>query len=81
MNYWKIEFNDLPSLGQYYDSNTEIRIRTMTVRDVKYLATFNKSNAITITNELLNRCLKLKHLSSPLQSPQHRTQASRLRLT
>ena len=62
MNYWKIEFNDLPSLGQYYDSNTEIRIRTMTVRDVKYLATFNKSNAITITNELLQRCLKLKHL-------------------
>ena len=62
MNYWKIEFNDLPSLGQYYSLDTEIRIRTMTVRDVKYLATFNKSNAITITNELLQRCLKLKHL-------------------
>jgi len=62
MNYWKIEFNDLPSLGQYYSLDTEIRIRTMTVQDVKYLATFNKSNATTITNELLNRCLKLKHL-------------------
>ena len=62
MNYWKIEFNDLPSLGQYYSLDTEIRIRIMTVRDVKYLATFNKSNAITITNELLQRCLKLKHL-------------------
>ena len=62
MNYWKIEFNDLPSLGLYYSKDTEIRIRTMTVRDVKYLATFNKTNAITITNELLNRCLKLKNL-------------------
>ena len=52
----------MPSLGQYYSLDTEIRIRTMTVCDVKYLATFNKTNAITITNELLQRCLKLKHL-------------------
>lgn len=63
MNYWKIEFNELPSLGQYYKEDTEIRIRTMTVRDVKYLATFNKKNAITITNELLQRCLLLKKLN------------------
>lgn len=63
MNYWKIENKELPSLGKFYNDNFEIRIRTLTVQDVKYLATFNKNNAITITNELLRRCLKLKNLN------------------
>lgn len=60
--YWKIDLEELPSRGVFYNAETEIRIRPLNVADMKFLATLNKDNCTKIINELLENVLKLKNL-------------------
>lgn len=60
-NYWKIDINELPSRGFFYN-NAEIKCRVLTIADVKFLSSINPFTATTIINEILERCISLKNL-------------------
>lgn len=62
MNYWTIEYDELPSKGIYYPKDSEITIRPLTVDEVKYLATYNEYNAVKIVNDIVRKCLCLYNL-------------------
>lgn len=51
---------DLPSRGVDYPSGAVLRIRPLTVGDVKYLCTINSNNATSILNEVITDCVKLE---------------------
>ena len=62
MNFWNIELSELPSRGLLYPSNTEIKIRPLSIGDTKYLSTINFDDARISTkmlNEILRNCIKL----------------------
>lgn len=62
MNYWTIDYLELPSRGIYYPLDGEILIRPLTVNEVKYLATYTPANAVKIVNEILRKCLELRKI-------------------
>ena len=61
-NYWKIDYNKLPSLGKLYPIGSSIRFRCLNMRDLKYLAGLNESNAREMVNDILRRVLRLDGL-------------------
>lgn len=60
-NYWQINTEELPSRGFMYPDNAKIKIRSMTVLEVKFLATLSPATASTVCNELLEKCTILEN--------------------
>lgn len=61
-NFWQIDLNELPSKGVLYSKNAKIKARSMTVLEVKYLASLREENATDICNELIEKCTILENL-------------------
>lgn len=61
-NFWRIKMEDLPSKGMFYPENTKIKIRSLTVLEVKFLATLLPQTATAVCNELLEKCVILENL-------------------
>lgn len=58
-NYFKVNYENLPSLGIKYRKGSSIRFRVLNIRDLKFLAAINPENSREMVNEILNRCLQL----------------------
>jgi hypothetical protein len=61
-NFWQLDLNEFPSRGRLYPKNAKIRARSMSVLEVKYLATLSPQNATDICNELLEKCTILENI-------------------
>lgn len=61
-NWWKIELDELPTKGIFYNKNTLIKVRSLSVLEVKFLATLVPQNATAVCNEILSKCLYLEHI-------------------
>lgn len=61
-NWWKIELDELPTKGIFYNKNTIIKVRALTVLEVKFLSTLVPQNATSVCNEILNKCLCLDNI-------------------
>ena len=59
INYWRIPYTQLPSLGERYPHGSSIKFRCMTVNDLKYMASLKDENADEMVTDILERCLKL----------------------
>lgn len=55
-NYWELDIKELPSRGQFYNENAKIKVRSMSVMEVKFLATLLEANATNVCNEILQKC-------------------------
>ena len=53
---------ELPSRGIFYNKNARIKVRTMSVLEVKFLATYKEQTATRICNEIINKCTILENL-------------------
>ena len=62
-NFWRIDLKELPSRGMLYSKNAKIKARSMSVLEVKFLATLTPENATDICNELLEKCTILENLN------------------
>lgn len=62
-NYFKIPYSNLPSLGKLYPGDSSIRFRILTLRDLKYLAAIDSSNAHEMIDDILRRCLLVEGMS------------------
>lgn len=62
-NFWQIKMDDLPSKGLFYPKDTIIKIRSLTVLEVKFLATLMPQTATGVCNELLEKCVILKNIN------------------
>lgn len=62
-NYWCIKPEELPTRGLYYSDNIKIKIRGMTVMEVKFLATYQEAIATEICNEILSKCVILENIT------------------
>lgn len=62
-NYWEIDLQEMPSMGRLYPANTKIKLRSLSVLEIKLLATITPQNSTSICNELLEKCLILEHLT------------------
>lgn len=67
MNYWNINLESLPSKGKKYfeaDKGTpSMKIRPLSLSNIKYLCTLNPSNAVDMIDEVLADCLKLTNIN------------------
>ena len=61
-NYWEMYPEELPSRGIFYNKNARIKVRTMSVLEVKFLATYKEQTATRICNEIINKCTILENL-------------------
>lgn len=61
-NWWKLELEELPTKGIFYNKNTIIKIRSLSVLEVKFLATLIPENATDVCNEILSKCLYLENI-------------------
>ena len=61
-NFWQIKLEDLPSRGLFYPEDATIKIRSLTVLEVKFLATLMPQTATGVCNELLEKCVILKNM-------------------
>ena len=61
-NFWQLDLNEFPSKGRLYPKNAKIKARSMSVLEVKFLATLTPQNATSICNELLEKCTILENL-------------------
>lgn len=61
-NFWQLDLNEFPSRGRLYPKNTKIKARSMSVLEVKFLATLTPQNATSICNELLEKCTILENI-------------------
>ena len=61
-NFWQLDLNEFPSRGRLYPKNTKIKARSMSVLEVKFLATLSPQNATLICNELLEKCTILENI-------------------
>ena len=61
-NYWQIDPYELPTHGYMYPKNTKIKIRSMSVLEVKFLATLLPETATTVCNEILEKCTILENI-------------------
>lgn len=62
-NYWEMYPEELPSRGIFYSKDARIRVRTMSVLEVKFLATYMESTATRICNEIINKCTIFENLT------------------
>lgn len=61
-NYWNIPLSELPTCGKFYPKNAIIKMRSMSVLDVKFLATYRPELATEVCNELLFKCSYLENI-------------------
>lgn len=61
-NFWQLDLKEFPSRGALYPENAKIKARSMSVLEVKFLATLTPQNATTICNELIEKCTILENL-------------------
>lgn len=61
-NYWPIDIRELPSRGIFYKDTAKIKVRPMTVLEVKFLSTMMPATATHICNELLEKCTIFENL-------------------
>lgn len=61
-NYWNIPLSELPTRGKFYPKNAIIKMRSMSVLDVKFLATYRPELATEVCNELLFKCSYLENI-------------------
>ena len=61
-NYWQIDPYELPTHGFMYPDNVKIKIRSMSVLEVKFLATLLPETATTVCNEILEKCTILENM-------------------
>lgn len=61
-NYWPLNIRELPSRGIFYNENAKIKVRPMTVLEVKFLSTMMPATATHICNELLEKCTIFENL-------------------
>lgn len=61
-NYWNIPLNELPTRGMFYPKDAKIKMRSMSVLDVKFLATYRPELATEVCNELLFKCSYLENI-------------------
>lgn len=61
-NYWEIQLTELPTRGIFYNKDANIRIRPLSVLEIKLLATFQEATATAICNELLQKCTILNNI-------------------
>lgn len=61
-NFWPLDLNEFPSRGRLYPKNAKIKARSMSVLEVKFLATLTPQNATSICNELLEKCTILENI-------------------
>ena len=61
-NFWQLDLNEFPSKGRLYPKNAKIKARSMSVLEVKFLATLTPQNATSICNELIEKCTILENL-------------------
>lgn len=62
-NFWQLDLNEFPSKGRLYPKNAKIKARSMSVLEVKFLATLTPQNATSICNELIEKCTILENLN------------------
>lgn len=62
-NYWTIPLHELPTRGVFYNKNTVIKLRGLSVMEVKFLATYQPVIATEICNEILAKCAYLENIS------------------
>lgn len=56
-NWWQLELDELPTKGLFYPPNTVIKTRSMSVLEVKLLATLIPETATVTCNEIINKCV------------------------
>lgn len=61
-NYWNIPLSELPTRGRFYPKDAIIKMRSMSVLDVKFLATYRPELATEVCNELLFKCSYLENI-------------------
>lgn len=61
-NYWNIPLSELPTRGMFYNKDAKIKMRSMSVLDVKFLATYRPELATEVCNELLFKCSYLENI-------------------
>lgn len=61
-NYWNITLTELPTHGWFYNQNVVIKARSLSLLEVKLLATLNPENATAVCNEILSKCLYLENI-------------------
>lgn len=69
-NYWRINLSELPTRGVFYNKDAIIKLRGLSVLDVKFLATYQPELATEICNEIITKCayfenIKLEDLYLP----------------
>lgn len=62
-NYWTIPLNELPTRGLFYNKNAVIKLRGLSVMEVKFLATYQPAIATEICNEILSKCAYFENIS------------------
>ena len=63
-NFWQIKLEDLPSRGLFYPEDATIKIRSLTVLEVKFLATLMPQTATGVCNELLEKCTIIENMKT-----------------
>lgn len=61
-NWWKLEMSELPTKGIFYKKNAIIKVRSLSVLEVKFLSTLVEDNATSVCNEILAKCLYLENI-------------------
>ena len=61
-NYWQLDINEFPSKGMLYPKDVKIKVRSMSVLEVKFLATLTPQNATQVCNELLEKCTIIENM-------------------
>ena len=61
-NFWQLDLAEFPSKGILYPKNTKIKARSLSVLEIKFLATLTPQNATNICNELLEKCTILENI-------------------
>lgn len=62
-NYWTITLDELPTRGIFYNRNAIIKLRGLSVMEVKFLATYQPSIATEICNEILTKCAYFENIT------------------
>lgn len=61
-NYWNIPLSELPTRGLFYNPNAKIKLRNLSVMEVKFLATYQPALATEICNEILAKCTYMENI-------------------
>lgn len=61
-NYWPLDTYELPSRGIFYKKDAKIKVRPLTVLEVKFLSSMMPATATHVCNELLEKCTIFENL-------------------